>query len=218
MLSAETSQFIRDLAANNDRDWFKANEDRYKQHYKLAGEAFGETLAARLGDALGAELVPRNFRIFRDVRFSKDKTPYNPHLRIGIGKPAGPSDHPFMMVGLQPEALVIGAGRMAFEKSTLEDFRARVDGPDGADLAAMLDDLEASGARIGKPDLKRVPAPYDKDHERADLLRYKGLTVWRDFDDHSLAYGDEGPANITERLLEFRPVYDWLAKLTSAGS
>ena len=40
MLSAETTSFIEDLAANNEREWFKANEGRYKQHYKLAGEAF----------------------------------------------------------------------------------------------------------------------------------------------------------------------------------
>ncbi len=216
MLSAETTRFIEDLAANNDRDWFKANEDRYKQHYKLAGEGFAETLAHRLDEALDTQLTPRNFRIFRDVRFSKDKTPYAPHLRIGLSRPDAAPDHPFLMTGLQLGKLVIGAGRMSFEKPTLERFREVVAGEDGEELTAMLDGFTANGARLGKPDLKRVPAPYDKDHPRGELLKYKGLTVWRDFEGHDMAYGEGGPANVAEALLEFRPLYDWLAELTSA--
>jgi len=214
MLSDETTQFIEELAANNNRDWFKANEPRYKQHYKLAGEAFGEMLAVHLGEALDTQLTPRNFRIFRDVRFSKDKTPYNPHLRIGLSATGGPPDRPFLMMGLQLGKLVIGAGRMGFQKPTVERFREAVAGDDGQELAAMLDDLCNAGVRLGKPDLKRVPAPYDKDHPRAELLKYKGLTVWRDFDGHQLAYGDQGAANVAHALIELRPVYDWIMDLS----
>ncbi len=213
MLNPETSRFIRDIADNNDRDWFKANEARYKEHYKLAGEAFAENLAARLGESLGVTIVPRNFRIFRDVRFSKDKTPYNPHLRIGFSRPDGPPDQPFLMAGLQLDTLVIGVGRFGFEKATLDRYRQWVAGPEGEEFAALLERFTDNGARLSEPDLKRVPAPYDKDHERAELLKHKGLAVWRDFGGHELAYGDEGPTKVAEQLLKVRPVYDWLSRL-----
>ncbi|MDJ0641627.1 MAG: DUF2461 domain-containing protein [Erythrobacter sp.] len=213
MLSQETSRFIRDLADNNDRDWFKAHEGRYKEHYKLAGEAFAETLAARLGESLGSSFVARNFRIFRDVRFSKDKTPYNPHLRIGFSRPDGPADQPFLMTGLQRDTLTVGVGRFGFEKATLERFRQLVAGDEGDELAALLSRLVDDGARLSEPDLKRVPAPYDKDHRHADLLKHKGLAVWRDFEGHELAYGEGGIANVAAQLLKLRPAYDWLWRL-----
>lgn len=214
MLSSETTRFVRDLAANNDREWFKANEDRYKQHYKLAGEAFGETLAVRLGEAAGLTLIPRNFRIFRDVRFSKDKTPYNPHLRIGLSVAGAGDDHPLFMTGLQVEGLTIGTGRFGLSKPALETFRERVAGPEGKDLADILQGFTAEGARISEPDLKRVPAPYDSDHPRADLLKRKGLAVWRDFAGPELAYGEDGPAKVAAELLKLRPVHAWLAALS----
>lgn len=213
MLSSETSRFIADLADNNDRDWFKANEPRYKEHYKLAAEAFAETLAAQLGESLGATIVPKIFRIFRDVRFSKDKTPYNPHLRIGFSRPDGAADQPFLMAGLQRDTLVIGVGRFGFEKPTLERYRQLVAGDEGEELAALLSRFTDDGARLSEPDLKRVPAPYDKDHERAELLKHKGLAVWRDFEGHDLAYGDDGPGNVASELLKLRPIYDWLWQL-----
>ncbi len=213
MLGPETTRFIEDLADNNNRDWFKANESRYKQHYKLAGEAFAETLAVKLGEGLGGSFNTRNFRIFRDVRFSKDKTPYNPHLRMGFSRGDGPSDQPFLMAGLQLEKLVIGVGRFGFEKDTLNRFRELVAGPEGEELATILEGFIGGGARLSEPDLKRVPAPHDKDHPRADLLRHKGLALWRDFDGHDLAYGVDGPDKVASELLKFRPVYDWLARL-----
>lgn len=213
MLSPETVKFIKDLSANNDRDWFKANEHRYKQHYKIAADAFSENLAAELGKALGATPVPKVFRIFRDVRFSKDKTPYNPHLRIGFSMPGTPPDHPMWMAGLELERLVVGVGKFGFEKDVLERFRERVAGPEGAALAQLLADLTASGARLSEPDLKRVPAPYPKDHPRADLLRHKGLAVWRDHDGHSDAFGEVGPARVAKSMLKLRPIYDWMAAL-----
>lgn len=213
MLSSETSRFIRDLSENNNRDWFNRNETRYKEHYKFAGEACAGTLAIRLSESLGVTIVPRNFRIFRDVRFSKDKTPYNPHLRTGFSQPDGPPDQPFLMAGLQLDTLVIGTGRFAFEKATLQRYRQLVAGDDGEELASLLSHFTQDGARLSEPDLKRVPAPYDKDHERAELLKHKGLAIWRDFEGHDLAYGEDGPATVAAQLLTLRPVYNWLSRL-----
>lgn len=213
MLGAATVSFLVELAANNDRDWFKANERRYKRDYKAAAEAFAEDLAAELGAALGTAPVPKVFRLFRDVRFSKDKTPCNTHLRIGFTMPGNPPDHPMWMAGLELERLVVGTGTFAFEKDTLERYREAVAGEEGNRLSALLEAQSAAGTRLGEPDLKRVPAPWPQDHPHADLLRHKGLTAWRDHDGHADAFGEEGPARVAASLLTLRPVYDWLARL-----
>ncbi len=215
MLSADTVSFLKDLSANNDREWFKANEKRYKQDFKLAGEVFGEGLAAELGEATGEDLTYKLFRIHRDVRFSRDKTPYNTHLRIFAAKPGAAPDHPKWMAGLEQDRLVVGVGSFGFEKNTLERFREAVDGPKGDELADILAGLVAKGVRLGEPDLKRVPKPYDADHHHADLLRYKGLTVWIDHKSHKAALGDRGPEKVAASLLTLRPAYDWLAALTA---
>lgn len=215
MLGPETISFLSDLAKHNERDWFKANEQRYKQHYKFAAEAFAENLAARLSDEFGTVPTSKIFRIFRDVRFSKDKTPYNTHLRIGFSMPDVPDDHPMLMMGLELERLVVGTGVFGFGKATLERYREWVDGDEGDRLAAILDDQRDRGTRIGEPDLKRVPRPYDSDHRHADLLRHKGLAVWRDHNGHADAFGAQGPEKVAASLLGLRPVYDWLARLAA---
>lgn len=212
MLSPETIAFLKDLAANNDREWFKANEARYKEHYKFAGEEFAAALAEELGEALGTKLDFRIFRIHRDVRFSKDKTPYNTHLRVVFGPPGCDADHPRWMAGLEEDQLVTGVGLFGFSKPGLVRYRERVDGPDGDRLASIIAELTGQGARLSEPDLKRVPPPYDKDHRHADLLRHKGLAIWHDHKSAKPALGNKGPSNVAGSLLQMRPFHDWLAE------
>jgi len=215
MLSPDTVSFLKDLAANNNREWFKANDKRYRQDFKLAGEVFGEGLAAELSEATGQDLSYKLFRIHRDVRFSKDKTPYNTHLRIFAAVPGAAADHPKWMAGLERDKLVVGVGSFGFEKDTLAQFRETIDGPAGDELAEILSALTADGVRLGQADLKRVPKPYDAEHRHAEWLRYKGLTAWIDHKDHKLAFGNNGPEKVAASLLTLRPLYDWLAKLTA---
>ena len=215
MLSSDTVSFLRDLAANNDRDWVKANQKRYKEDFKVPAEIFADALASEMGEALGTDMTFKVFRLHRDLRFSKDKTPYNTYLRIVVSQPDVAADHPRWMMGLEQDKLVVGIGAFAFEKQNLMRYREWMDGPKGDELAEMLTDLTDNGGRVGKPDLKRVPAPYDADHKHGDLLKYKGVTVWFDHDDHSAAFGPNGPQQVGESLLRFRAIHDWFARLTA---
>ena len=80
----DTQAFLRDLRANNDRDWFNAHKATYERVYKAPAEAFVAELRPRLEALAGVTLGGKVFRIHRDVRFSKDKSPYNTHLHIGF--------------------------------------------------------------------------------------------------------------------------------------
>ena len=90
----------------------------------------------------------------------------------------------FFGIGL--EYISVGAGLMSFDKETLISWRAAIDGPLGADFQSQIDDLTGQGFRIADPELKRVPAPYDKEHPRGELLKRKSLAAWKDFEESEM--------------------------------
>ena len=89
LLSRATATFLGRLRANNDRQWFDAHRDEYEAHAKWPGEAFAWVLASQLEAATDEPHEYCIFRIHRDVRFSKDKTPYNAHLHISFSPNEG---------------------------------------------------------------------------------------------------------------------------------
>jgi len=214
LLTRETIGFLAALRANNDRTWFAAHDADYRAHLKIAGEAFAAALAEAL-EAMTAEVHRyRIFRIHRDLRFAKDKTPYNAHLHISLSPDGGCSEGgPAWMFGLEPDRLTLGAGIFKFTRAQLAAWRARIAAGEGEAVARMLDGLETSGVRIPDPELKRVPAPYATDHRHAPLLRRTGLTAWIDGSDTDAALGADGPAYCARELLRLRELFDLLRSL-----
>ena len=208
LLSAETVRFLCRLQANNDRQWFEANRTDYEAHLERPGQAFASALAYELEEATGEPHAYRMFKIHRDVRFSKDKTPYNAHLHFSFSPDGGcKNGGPAWMFGLDSDRLTLGAGIFAFEKAKLDAWRAHVDGDGGQEAGWLLDRLEADGVRISEAELKRVPAPYSPAHPRAALLRRKGLTAWIDYTETGAALGADGPANCAQQLLRFHDLF-----------
>lgn len=167
--------FLEKLAKNNTRDWFQAHKADYEAAVKRPGIAFADVIAERLEDLTGTAHTPKLFRVHRDVRFSKDKTPYHTHLHLLWSSGSGPG----FFFGASPDNVTAGCGAMGFDKRALERYRQYVD-TKGDAVADMLSDLVSAGYRLDDPELKRVPAPYDKAHLHSDLLRRKSLVVWRD--------------------------------------
>jgi uncharacterized protein (TIGR02453 family) len=211
-LGEESIAFLQGLEANNTRAWFDDNREFYERALKRPAERFSARMTERLAALTGTPHGAKIFRIHRDVRFSKDKTPYNPHLHIAFFRDGGSPRGPSWFFGLHPDHLVLGAGVMAFDGRALDRYRARVAGPHGAALAKVLAGHEREGARISGPDLKRVPAGFDARHPRADLLRRKGLAVWIDRPDPRLATGPEAAERCVDVFMRLRPVHDWLAE------
>jgi uncharacterized protein (TIGR02453 family) len=183
----ETQAFLADLRANNERGWFQANKARYERVMKQPGEAFAAELRPRLEALAERPLGAKIFRIHRDVRFSKDKSPYNTHLHVAFQAPKVPGEprrRGGFYVGLEADRLTLGVGAFDFGPADLEKYRRAVAGDsDGEELVAILAGMEA---KPGEPELKRVPAPYPADHPRGELLRRKGLNVWQDLHDAEL--------------------------------
>lgn len=172
-LITRANTFFTQLKANNTRDFYEAHKATYTADIKKPAELLADLLAEDIAKATGKAHKPKLFRIHRDVRFSKDKTPYNAHLHIMWSRPClGPT----WFFGSSPEYLFLGMGIMGLEKDSLTTYRTMID-RHGDDLT---DAIDASGARIGTwgPDpLKRVPKPFDQDHPHAELLKRKALTL-----------------------------------------
>lgn len=207
---SETVPFLNDLKANNNREWFNAHKATYTSAIKQPAETFADVLLPHLEQVAGEPLQAKIYRMYRDVRFSKDKTPYNSHLHISF-MPPGHGETPIgWFFALETDRIILGAGAFQFGKQDLITWRNRVAGPDGERLATLIDDLRQNGARLSDPSLKRVPSGFDEDHPREALLRCKGFSIWHDIMDTGLAERPDLVPEIVERFKAFRPVMDFL--------
>lgn len=184
----ETFRFLADLEANNSKDWFDANRDRYEAHWKNPALAFIEAVRAPLAaldPPLWAEarLNASLRRINRDVRFSKDKSPYHAMLHMIFSSGGAFNKDAGMHLVLHPKGVGYGAGLYGLDPPALARLRDRIVAPlDGDALIGALDVAAEVGARIGEPDLARLPRGYEAEGRRAELLRHKAI-VARTFDD-----------------------------------
>lgn len=194
---ATARAFLKELKANNNRDWFQEHKKDYEAAIKNPGTALGQEMAARLLKLTGKEATPKQFRINRDIRFSKDKTPYNTHLHLLWTDGSGPG----FFFGVSPEYVTAGCGVMGLQKDRLDAYRKAVD-RHGSKLATDIESLTNIGYRLDEPELKRVPAPFDKDHAHGELLKRKSLALWSDLNANNLDVED-----VFQRFEELMPIY-----------
>jgi uncharacterized protein (TIGR02453 family) len=176
-LIPEARQFFAALQADNTKDWFEANKARYIDSIRKPAEALGEVMAAELGRMTGRILSAKVYRINRDVRFSKDKSPYNTHLHILWSM--GAEDRPGWFFAVSPGGVSLSTGVMSFTPGGLDWARHAVADEPQPWLDAMTA-VRAVGGDIadwGEAPLKRVPKPWEDSHPAAELLRRKSLIL-----------------------------------------
>jgi uncharacterized protein (TIGR02453 family) len=183
-----TFAFLRGLTKDNSKAWFNARRDDYDRFYIAPARAFVAALGPRLKKiSPSVQFEPKVngsiFRINRDIRFSKDKTPYKDHLDLWFWHGArGGWSAPGFFFRLCADRLILGAGMHRLEKAQLDAFRAAVvDGRAGAALEKVIDKVRAAGPYvIGGATRKTVPRGFDAEHPRAGLLLHEGL--WAEID------------------------------------
>jgi uncharacterized protein (TIGR02453 family) len=151
----ETLAFLADLRAYNTKPWFDAHRHRYEAAYLEPAKAFVETIAPALEDLVpGIATEPRVngsiFRIKRDTRFSKDKTPYKDHLDFWFWAGDRRTALSGLFLRIAPDAVIVGAGAHGFDPPRLARYRAAVaDSGAGRELAATVTRLERRGHEVG---------------------------------------------------------------------
>ena len=181
-LPRETLTFLAGLENDNSRDWFDANRPDYDRYWTAAGldliAALSAPCAALKPSLLAVPKLNASLRrIHRDVRFSKDKRPYDPRLHIILSTAPAFNKAPGVHLVISPNGLGFGAGFYGFEPASLDEFRHNVASPQGrAVFETLLAKAAAVGAVLQDPDLTRVPKGFDPapwDH----YLRRKSVIV-----------------------------------------
>lgn len=167
---AGATGFYDELAANNTREWFRANRARYEREVRAPLEHLLDDLAPEFGEA-------KVFRPNRDTRFSHDKSPYKLAAAAVVGRLDRESHS--LYVQLSAEGLMVAGGAHMVSGAALARLRAAIDDRHGVELEGIVEQLRARGAEIGAHErLKTAPRGYPRDHPRIDLLRHKGITGW----------------------------------------
>lgn len=219
---AEGIQFLRDLAQNNHKSWFEA----HKATYMRAVQQPAVALVVALGEHLKAAYPPVTYdprtnggsltRIYRDVRFSADKTPYKTNIAMMFA-PEGYKRMEAPGFGLQitPQQVELVAGMFQFSKSQLEAYRAAI--LDAGQVQALLDAVDqvqaAGDYPLGGKELKRVPRGFDAGHPHADWLKYKGLHVFAPPIPLEIAYTPGLVDAVMDHFTRMAPVQQWLMRI-----
>jgi uncharacterized protein (TIGR02453 family) len=198
---AEALEFFDGLEADNSKGYWSAHRDLYEDVVRTPMEELLADLEPQWGEA-------RLFRPYRDIRFSRDKSPYKTAIsaRVGDG-----------YVQLDARGLAAGAGMWEMAPDQLERYRAAVDDDrSGAELADIVSSVRKRHIEVmAHGELKTAPKGYPKDHPRIDLLRLKGLAAWRQWP----AGPWLGTRRAEDRIVEFfelsKPLVAWLR--TSVG-
>lgn len=175
-------EFLSELEKNNDRDWFNANKKRYEEAKKEV-ESFVNLLIpelARYDDSVRfTEAKECMFRIFRDVRFSHDKSPYKTNMGAWITRNGRKSSGPGYYIHIQPGESFLAAGIYQPEPERLKMIRNEIYYNIG-EFKSILADRDVNRYSSGLMDfekMKTAPRDFPKDFPDIDLLKYRHYTL-----------------------------------------
>lgn len=212
-VSNSTLQFLKDLNKNNNREWFSENKDRYLAAQANVAE-FVELLIEETGkfDAEIQKLDAKNamFRIYRDTRFSLDKTPYKTNFGASLGMGKGNRISGYYL-HIEPQKSFLAGGVYHPESAVLKQIRAEI-AANQEEFLAILNQNEFRNNFRGlsvEDKLKRVPAGYDKDHPMAEFLKLKSFNVIHPISDEALM-SETAASDFTKVFKSIKPLNDFL--------
>ncbi|MDR6762628.1 uncharacterized protein (TIGR02453 family) [Flavobacterium sp. 2755] len=216
MLTKESLQFLDDLKKNNNRDWFQDNKKRYeifkKDYHQLVSD-FLDVMKPLDPSLELLEVKNCTFRINRDIRFSKDKSPYKAHLGVWLSSGAKGLNRSGYYVHIEKGASFIAGGFYSPEAEDLKKVRK--------EIAFFYDDLEAIVAdknfkkEFGSLDvdennsLKNPPRGYEKDHPAIEFLKLKSFTASQKYDISEVTQKDF-VSKMSKKLIALKPLNEFI--------
>jgi uncharacterized protein (TIGR02453 family) len=213
--------FLEELKHNNNRLWFDTHKKNYEFDLLEPARSFVTLMGRRLQQwAPEVHADPRRdrsiFRIHRDTRFSKDKSPYKTHLGIFFWEGNLPKmECPGFYFHLEPPNLGLFTGMHQFYPQLLKVYRdAVIDPTVGEALEASMKKIKRTGSyEIGGLHYKRVPKGYDPAHQRSELLRYNGLWAGISNTIPNELFTEEIIDFCVRRFVDMLPLHRWLVTL-----
>jgi uncharacterized protein (TIGR02453 family) len=219
----EGLQFLDDLAENNNKEWFDNHKQNYLDYVVSPAQEFIETMGDQLRYiAPHIQYDTRTngqgsmMRIYRDIRFSPDKTPYKTWVGIRFWEGAGKAkDNPGYFLWLDSSGAGLHAGMHGFDKPMLSAYREAVlDDQLGPELETVIETVSSAGEyEVGGEHYKRVPRGFDKDHPRANLLRYNSLYVSSPRIEPSILSSPNLNMVVMDHCEKMAPIQRWLVSV-----
>ena len=209
----EVLNFLSELKENNNKEWFDQNRDRYQECRKkvlflteLVIHEVGK-FDAEIGNLEAKDCI---FRIFRDVRFSNDKTPYKTNMGSFIAKGGRKSFSAGYYVHIEPGASFVGGGSYCPPADALKAMRTEIfDHPEEFKQLVRSESFRKIYPDFYDDKLKTAPKGFPKDFTDIDLLKYKSFAFGSTIDD-SVVAGDAYLTKIVGSLKELHPVNRFL--------
>ena len=215
-------RFFAELVLHNDRGWYQAHRAEYEEGWLSPMKALLAEVGPRLARGYRGYRVgePRVFRIHRDVRFSRDKSPYKTHIggMLPMDLPRGGRSQvevpAALYIHVSYNEVFAAAGLYGIDPDTLARYRkALLDPRRGAEVGRIASALRGAGFELeARESTKRVPPGVDPAHPRAALLRMKGLIATTPAIDRRLLVRRELVAFLAKQALAAAPLVRWLLR------
>lgn len=193
---AEALEFYEGLEADNSKSYWTAHKAVYEHKVRVPMTELLEDLSAEFG-------ASRIFRPYRDLRFSKDKSPYKISMDAVIGEG---------YIRLSADGLAAGSGMYEMTPEQLSAYRGAVASDDtGPELEGIVSGIKRQQIAVSGHDaLKSAPRGYPADHPRIGLLRYKGIITWKEWPAGPWLETSAARGRVAEFLKASRPLCAWL--------
>jgi uncharacterized protein (TIGR02453 family) len=211
MIQRHTFDFLKELVENNNREWFQANKERYEDARENVVAFAGEWIKRLhkidpgIDDALDAKKCV--MRIYRDIRFSKNKTPYKNNFGVSVPSKGLKGGRAEYYLHITPGSSFIAGGYWMPEADHLKAIRQEID-YNARDLKNIIDDA-AFKALFGEfrkqEQLKTVPREYSADNENIELLKLKSFVAFHNLKDEELS-GKDAVESVTEMCSKIYPL------------
>ena len=213
-ISKETFDFLKKLAKNNNRDWFEANKPEFKKHESEVKQFYAD-IQENLNSHDEIEKM-KMFRIYRDVRFSKDKTPYKTHFagsfsRLGAHLRGG------YYLRIRPGESFAAVGFWEPNKEDLFRIRKEFE-MDASDFRKTIgqDSLKSIWGEIQGDGVKTAPKGFDKEHPDIDLIKRKQFIFIRNFTD-SEVLSNSFMEEVNASFRAIRPFFDIMSDILTTN-
>lgn len=212
-------EFLRDLAQNNNKEWFTTNKDRYKSILQKWYD-FCEELIMEIGkydrDIANLTIKDCTYRIYRDTRFSKDKRPYKTHLGVFLARGGKKSMHAgyYFHIGTEgdgnyPNGHMLAAGNYCYDPKAIKILREDIS-YGWEEFKSVVLDVADSAFELNMEDaLKRVPKGYRADAPYADFMRMKSYGLMMSIDDEFIT-APELAQRVAALFKTTKPMVDYI--------
>ena len=209
----EIYDFLAQLAENNDREWFQAHKETYTRLH----HAFEEEVARLI--ALMSEYEPDArsltakqcvYRIYRDVRFSPDKSPYKRHFAACIGRGGRQCMRSCYYIHIQPNASFVGGGLWMVEPDALARLRSLMDA-DGDEFHQIITNTDfASRYYLAGDSLKKMPKGFSENTSHPEYVKMKQFLYCKDVPNEYFTQSQDWVAKVAEDLRHLKPAHDFV--------